>query len=246
MSPRPPFFSIAPHEKSWKAFSDLTKRSSCTLWRAGIFYLPILWSRFRKSPLFFRVLSGILLFFGGLVLLAFFFFSQSSSSLLPTTTSMQTPLASEEKTGPDKNGISVEGSVFSGVDAQGRPFVLKAERAIQHTRSPEKGALSLENLSGTLENQDATPYVFTAKTASYVPSSEKVALSGGVTFVQDGQWRGSFPRARLDLKTRELFGEGPVEAHFAYGSVRSRTISMQGDGAHVSFSGEVSGVFDAQ
>ena len=117
---------------------------------------------------------------------------------------------------------------FTGVDAEGRPFEIRAGRATQDTLRP--GLVQLDAPGASLRPADAPQMDLSAQRGVYEQDSEKLFLEGDVTLERDG-YRLETGELRVNLKTQDAFSGKDVRVTGPAGDIAASGLeARQGAG----------------
>lgn len=125
---------------------------------------------------------------------------------------------------------------FDGIDDEGRPYRVTADRAIQ--RPDDERLVDLENPSGDLLSSNATWIAITALTGLYNKDEEVLDLEEGVTLFHDQGYEMRTESAKIFMSEGRVVGRRPVEAQGPSGSIRSEGLRVEDRGAVVVFTGQ--------
>jgi lipopolysaccharide export system protein LptC len=121
-----------------------------------------------------------------------------------------------------KERLRVTEALYRGEDAKGQSFALRAGSAVQATsREP---IVRLRDLSASLSMQEG-PALLRADRARYDMDKEQVAVEGPVTYQSADGYRLATRDVDIDLKTRRLASQGPVEGRMPLGTFSGGRIS---------------------
>ncbi|HEV2569690.1 LPS export ABC transporter periplasmic protein LptC [Sphingomonas sp.] len=121
-----------------------------------------------------------------------------------------------------KERLRVTEALYRGEDAKGQSFALRAGSAVQATsREP---IVRLRDLSASL-SMDEGPALLRADRARYDMDREAVAVEGPVTYQAADGYRLATRDVNIDLKTRRLASQGPVEGRMPLGTFSGARIS---------------------
>lgn len=138
-----------------------------------------------------------------------------------------------EGTGRAEQRLAAEKTEYSGVDAQGRPFTLNADRA----RQPTGGApVAMEGLTARMALEDG-PASVTADRGRYDVNAERVAVVGPVRVEAPGGYRMDTRDLEIDLPAKRLESRGRVQGRMPLGTFEAgsldadlgnRTVALEG------------------
>ncbi len=121
-----------------------------------------------------------------------------------------------------KERLRVTEALYRGEDSRGRSFALRAGSAVQATSS--EPVVRLSDLSASLSMTDG-PALLRADRARYNMDEEKVAVDGPVTYQSADGYRLVTRDVNIDLTTRRLASQGPVEGRMPLGTFSAARLS---------------------
>lgn len=129
----------------------------------------------------------------------------------------------------DKNKVDVAGerlrvaaAQYRGQDSAGRPFMIKAEQAVQATsREP---VVDIEGMAAEIVLQEG-PASLTADKGRYDMDDETVDVAGPVRFRAADGYRLETRDVLVDLNERTLASRGPVEGEMPLGRFSANRLS---------------------
>ena len=121
-----------------------------------------------------------------------------------------------------KERLRVTEALYRGEDSRGRSFALRAGSAVQATSS--EPVVRLSDLSASLSMADG-PALLRADRARYNMDEEKVAVDGPVTYQSADGYRLVTRDVNIDLTTRRLASQGPVEGRMPLGTFSAARLS---------------------
>jgi lipopolysaccharide export system protein LptC len=121
-----------------------------------------------------------------------------------------------------KERLRVTEALYRGEDSRGRSFALRAGSAVQATSS--EPVVRLSDLSASLSMTDG-PALLRADRARYNMDEEKVAVDGPVTYQSADGYRLVTRDVNVDLTTRRLASQGPVEGRMPLGTFSAARLS---------------------
>jgi lipopolysaccharide export system protein LptC len=121
-----------------------------------------------------------------------------------------------------KERLRVTEALYRGEDSKGQPFALHAGSAV-HATSKEP-IVRLQNLSASLAMRDG-PAMLRADRARYDMDKEQVQVEGPVTYQSADGYRLVTRDVDVDLKTRTMASQGPVEGRMPLGTFSGGQIS---------------------
>lgn len=114
-----------------------------------------------------------------------------------------------------KERLRVTEALYRGEDSKGQPFALRAGSAVQATsREP---IVRLQDLSASLAMREG-PAILRADRARYDMDKEQVAVEGPVVYQSADGYRLVTRDVDVDLKSRTLASNGPVEGRMPLGT----------------------------
>lgn len=121
-----------------------------------------------------------------------------------------------------KERLRVTEALYRGEDAKGQRFALHAGSAVQATsREP---IVRLQDLSASLSAREG-PALLRADRARYDMDKEAVMVDGPVTYQSADGYRLITRDVNIDLKSRTLASDGPVEGRMPLGTFSGGRIS---------------------
>ncbi len=134
-----------------------------------------------------------------------------------------------------KERMRVTEALYRGEDSQGRPFSIKAGSAVQ--KSSREAIVELKDLSARILLGDG-PAQIRAGAGRYDMDREDVMVPGAVQVESAGGYRLTTNNVTVDLKSRTLKSDAPVEGRTNIGSFRAdnlqadmtkRTVTLDGN-----------------
>lgn len=131
--------------------------------------------------------------------------------------------------------LSVDNAMYRGRDDRGRPFSLLAGEAVQ--RSSVEGLVRMQDLVAQLLLTEG-PARLSAAGGTYDINAETVAVDGAVRLTASDGYTMIARGVSVDLKAREMRGEGGVSGEVPAGTfsantmqadLAARTITLEGD-----------------
>jgi lipopolysaccharide export system protein LptC len=142
----------------------------------------------------------------------------------------------------DKNKVDsaeermrVEEARYVGTDNRGRPFEIRADRAIQ--RSSDVPLVDINGVTARV-SLPAGPVSLAANRGRYDIDSHRIAIDGPVSVAGPDGYRLSTSNVLVDMKARKLQSAGPVSGSMRLGTFEAnrlradlgeRTVSLNGD-----------------
>lgn len=134
-----------------------------------------------------------------------------------------------------KERMRVTEALYRGEDSQGRPFSIKAGSAVQ--KSSREAVVELKDLSARILLGDG-PAQIRAGAGRYDMDREDVKVPGPVQVESAGGYRLTTNNVTVDLKSRTLKSDAPVEGRTNIGTFRAdnlqadmtqRTVTLDGN-----------------
>ncbi len=134
-----------------------------------------------------------------------------------------------------KERMRVTEALYRGEDSQGRPFSIKAGSAVQ--KSSREAVVELKDLSARILLADG-PAQIRAGQGRYDMDREDVMVPGTVQVESAGGYRLTTNNVTVDLKSRTLQSDAPVEGRTNIGTFRAdmlkanmneRTVTLDGN-----------------
>ncbi len=155
-----------------------------------------------------------------------------------------TQLPSEERTLPGQSAL--EGARYEGVDMQGRPYVLRADKALRvlppdataSDLAPAAGeTVDLVRPSANMTLSDERSLSLDASEGRFVQDDSVLDLTGGVTLTdQSGNalWLDS---VNVNLQDNALVSDKPVRGQGPDGTIDAQGLRLENGGEKVIFTG---------
>lgn len=102
--------------------------------------------------------------------------------------------------------LAVE-SAYRGEDKDGRPFILKSNRAVQV--STGEPLVALHGLSGQMAMRDGVAQI-ESESSLYNTKTRDLAFPGAVQFIFGDKYRLNANNVTIDLNTKRGYSNGPV------------------------------------
>lgn len=153
-------------------------------------------------------------------------------------------LPADEKTLPGQSAL--EGARYEGADAQGRPFVLRADRALRvlppstaaDGLAPAAGeTVDLVRPSAQIGMAGDSALALSAAGGRFVQDTSTLDLTGGVTLSDQAGNELWIDAVNVDLRTNALTGASPVKGHGPAGTIDAQGMRLEDGGARVIFEG---------
>ncbi len=150
---------------------------------------------------------------------------ESKISLFPST----------EKTTPGQ--IEMVGGRYEGVDADGNPYTITAERASRAMNSPDSGVL--EKILADITLSDKTWIAVKAGSGDFDRLTEVLKLQDEVHAFHDSGYEVVMKDLAMNLKEKSAFTVSPVTGHGPLGAVTAQNMTVTDQGNLVVFGGPV-------
>ncbi len=137
-----------------------------------------------------------------------------------------------------KERMRVIAATYRGQDSAGRPFVLTAGSAIQ--ASSREPVVKISDIAARIEMAEG-PASVVAGQAQYDMEKEVVSVSGPVTFQTADGYRLDMRNVAINLKTRQVTGNGGFAGELPKGNVSGGALQADLDTRRVAIGGGVSG-----
>ena len=138
-----------------------------------------------------------------------------------------------EKTEPGQ--IELVAARYEGVDEEGRPYALIAEKAVRDPASPDR--VLLEKLQADVALEDKSWIAVHAEKGSYDTQTKNVALSGNVTVFHDRGYEMQLQDITIDTVARSARTDNPVTAQGGIGRIAAAGMEVRDAGARILFTG---------
>lgn len=135
-----------------------------------------------------------------------------------------------------EGAVDVNRTTLLTADKQNRPFLVRAERAVQSESKPDE--IDLENVTGEME-RDGNLLKFRADRAVYDNKSDNIDLSGNVEVVSPREFVATLRSARVSLTDRHVTSQEPVHVAFDGGTIDAGGVVVYDDGARIVFKNRV-------
>ncbi|GAB5482527.1 MAG: LPS export ABC transporter periplasmic protein LptC [Parasphingorhabdus sp.] len=120
-----------------------------------------------------------------------------------------------------KERMRVTEALYRGEDSQGRPFSIKAGSAVQ--KSSQEAVVELNDLSARILLSDG-PAQIRAGAGRYNMDREDVTVPGTVQVESAGGYRLTTNNVTVDLQSRSLKSDAPVEGRTNLGTFRANSL----------------------
>lgn len=135
------------------------------------------------------------------------------------------------------NDLSMIKPVMHGTDAQGNPFVVTADRAVQDGPSAHKAKLYKVQADITMKNGQ---WLSANSRGGYLNTDRNLlTLSGDVAVFADSGYEMHTERAQIDLSSGHIAGDSVVTGHGPGGTLRADRFDYQRQSRALHLSGNV-------
>lgn len=143
-------------------------------------------------------------------------------------------LLSKDKVDLASERMRASEAVYRGEDGKGRPFSLRAGSAIQ--KSSSVPVVQLQELSARILLDDG-PALLRTPNAAYDMDSDRIRVPGALLFETGDGYRMTTRGVGVDLKTRRMVSDSPVEGRVPVGTfsanrmvadLDARTVRLEG------------------
>lgn len=117
--------------------------------------------------------------------------------------------------------MRVESAQYRGQDDQGRPFVLRAERAVQATS--DEPVVDITDMSAQI-GLDSGPARIAAEHARYDMAAQRVQVGGPILVTAADGYRLETRDVTVDLNDRSLASRGAVDGRMPLGRFRADSL----------------------
>lgn len=139
--------------------------------------------------------------------------------------------------------IRVSNAMYRGIDAEGRPFTVTADNAVQV--SIKEPVVKMDTLAARLRLSDG-PAELIAQNGAYNYQAETVSVAGPVVFTAADGYRITTQNVSIDLKQRRIGGTGGVSGSVPAGTFRADRVSADLEQRIVTLDGNVRMVLQLQ
>ncbi len=140
------------------------------------------------------------------------------------------------------DGLRMLSPSFSGRTEDGEPYTVTADWALPNGPKPTR--ITLSRITARIQTKDGRDAVVTAERGVFFPRREWLRLTEGVVARTSDGYTMRMPVAEIDIGTRAMAVEQPVEAQGPRGSIRADTLeAVDSGGRSVIFRGNVRVVF---
>lgn len=132
--------------------------------------------------------------------------------------------------------VEVRRSTLLTADAQNRPLLVRAARAVQ----PEgvENRIDLEDVTGEIE-RNGSILTFRSDRARYDNKTDRIDLSGNVEVVSPRSFVATLQTAQVSLTDRGATSDDPVRVTFDGGVIDAGGVTVENDGQRIVFRNRV-------
>jgi lipopolysaccharide export system protein LptC len=142
----------------------------------------------------------------------------------------------------DGTKITLDFPKISGVQADGRPFEIKARSGTQDFKMPD--IVELLGIDSKIGAADASTTWVSAARGIYDSRHDKMTLEGDIRIKSSTGYDIWLKTARIDFTTGGLISEEPVRVILDGGTIAAKQLDVSENGHKVSFGGEVTSMID--
>ena len=142
----------------------------------------------------------------------------------------------------DGTKITLDFPKISGVQADGRPFEVKARSGNQDTTAPD--IIELLGIDSKIGAPDTSTTWVSAARGIYDSMHDKMTLEGDIRIKSSTGYDIWLKTARIDFTTGGLVSEEPVRVILDGGTIAAKQLDVSDNGHKVSFGGEVTSMID--
>lgn len=124
---------------------------------------------------------------------------------------------------------------FESVDGDAQPFILSAERAVQHQDNPD--LVDLEKPVGDITLKDGTMLQLKAQSGLYRQDAQMMDLKGDVELHQGNDYTMRGTAVRINMKNQDVLSTAPVAGTGPFGSIAAAGLSGSGETGIMIFHG---------
>jgi lipopolysaccharide export system protein LptC len=124
---------------------------------------------------------------------------------------------------------------YEGVDDQGRPYTITADKATRAVNAPD--SVSFTNPAADITLRDKSWLAVKAKTGTFDHKSEILTLKDDVTIFHDSGNEMHTQNLEINLKQKSAHAATPVQAQGPMGTIASQNMSVLDQGDLVVFGG---------
>jgi lipopolysaccharide export system protein LptC len=132
--------------------------------------------------------------------------------------------------------VSVTNPRWKGVDNENRPFTVTADLVSQSTIDSNLYELEVPKADMTLV--DDTWLAMTATSGRFLYVEQRLELIGDVDLLHDQGFEIRTETATINLKTKDAYGNSPVEGHGPAGRLNAEGFRLTQEGARIIFTGK--------
>jgi lipopolysaccharide export system protein LptC len=147
-----------------------------------------------------------------------------------------------ERVGEVANDLAMIKPRLSGKDAEGNPFVVTADRAIQQGRNSRKAKLVNVDADMTLDKQSWLNA--TAASGLFDADARTLELDGGISVYSDNGYELHTKSAHFDLKKGLVHGEHKVTGQGPMGTMSADTFQVEKATRQIRLNGNVHTTID--
>ena len=136
-----------------------------------------------------------------------------------------------------ENDLRMVNPRFSGVDGEGRPFLVTASWAIQDITNPR--SVSLETLQADMELGGRSWISLSAARGLLDGEAETLYLEGGISVFTDAGYEFHTDHATVRLDQQRVTSDAEVTGQGPLGTLRADSFTADGEGERVRFAGNV-------
>lgn len=144
-------------------------------------------------------------------------------------------LSSKEKTAPGQ--IELIQAKYEGVDDQGRPYTVTADKAARVMNAPD--AVVFENPLADITLRDKTWVAVKAKSGYFDRTAETLSLKGEVSVFHDSGYELFLQELTINLKEKTAATSLPVRAQGPLGTIAAGSMTVKNQGDLIVFGGPV-------
>lgn len=136
----------------------------------------------------------------------------------------------------DARELSMTNARYAGRSRARQPYLVTARTATQ--AKPGADRIELADPKGDITMKSGAWVALTAPEGSYLQSSQRLDLRGGVNLFHDSGMEFNSPTARIDLKDSTAVGHDPVTGHGPAAEIKSKGFRVLEQGTRVIFTGD--------
>ncbi|MEL7027941.1 MAG: LPS export ABC transporter periplasmic protein LptC [Pseudomonadota bacterium] len=134
-------------------------------------------------------------------------------------------------------GLKMVNPSFSGLDSDGRAFLVTADAAEQDEVRDDKIALVRPLAQAAIDTPEQA--TVTSKTGVFFNDEKLLNLNGDVVMLYGGDYVFRTEKASLSFEDKRMYGDAPVEGEGPLGQVRANAFEAFEDGGRLLFRGDV-------